>query len=149
MGARDDARSLIDHGIPGQAAPARRRPSPLLALLRIAVGLAVLAVGALGVVRHAALARDAAAWSLPAPSTLLWAAVGLLLVFGLGLLLGIASRLCALVLLVVVLVAVATAGRVEGGAWLIGGAVLAVALLVLVARGGGPGALLDRLDPAR
>ena len=148
MAASGDARSLIEHGIPGQNAPVRRRPSPLLALLRLITGLAVLAVGVLNALGHAAVARHAADWGLPAPSILTWIGVALLLVFGLGLLLGVASRLCALVLLAVVLVIVATAGRVEGGLPLIGGAVLAVALLVLIARGGGAGALLDRVDPA-
>jgi hypothetical protein len=51
--------------------------------------------------------------------------------------------------LLVALVIVATAGRVDGGLPLIGGALLAVACLVLVARGGGASQLLDRVDPAR
>lgn len=148
MAARGDARSLIDHGIPGQHAPVRRRPSPLLALLRLVTGLAAIAIGAMNALGHAAVARHAADWGLPAPATLTWVGVALLLVFGLGLLLGLASRLCALILLGVVLVIVATAGRVDGGLPLIGGAALAVALLVLIARGGGAGALLDRVDPA-
>ena len=147
MAASADARSLIEHGIPGQNAPVRRRPSPLLALLRLVLGLAAIAAGVLLALRHAAIAHDAVAWSVPAPSIAAWVGVGLLLVFGVGLLLGIASRLCALVLLVVALVIVATAGRVDGGVPLFGGAVLAVGLLVIVARGGGPGALLDRIDP--
>jgi hypothetical protein len=42
---------------------------------------------------------------------------------------------------------VATAGRVDGGAPLIGGALLAVGCLIIVARGGGAAQLLDRVDP--
>lgn len=148
MAARGDARSLIEHGMPGQNAPERRRPSPLLALLRILTGLAVIAVGVMNALGQAAVARHAADWSLPSPSIATWVGIALLVVLGLGLLLGVATRLCALLLLLVVLVIVATAGRVEGGLPLFGGAALAVALLVLVARGGGPGTLLDRVDRA-
>ena len=120
--------SLIEDGMPGQNAPLRKRRSPLLALLRIVVGLAAIAGGA-----------------LLAPQ---WIAAAPLAVLGLLLVIGIAPRLVALVLLAVVLAIVATLGRVDGGVPLFGGAGLAVALLVLVARGGGPGALLDRVDPA-
>ena len=122
------AGSLIEDGMPGQYAPARRRPSPLLALLRILTGLAAIAGGAL-------LAPQ---WLVTAP----------LAVLGLLLVIGLAPRLVALVLLAVVLAIVATIGRIDGGVPLFGGAGLAVALLVLVARGGGAGALLDRVDPA-
>ena len=122
------AGSLIEDGMPGQNAPLRKRRSPLLALLRIVVGLAAIAGGA-----------------LLAPQ---WIAAAPLAVLGLLLVIGIAPRLVALVLLAVVLAIVATLGRVDGGVPLFGGAGLAVALLVLVARGGGPGALLDRVDPA-
>ena len=120
--------SLIEHGMPGQNAPIRRRPSPLLALLRILTGLAAIAGGA-----------------LLAPQ---WLAAAPLAVLGLLLVLGVAPRLVALALLAVVLAIVATIGRVDGGVPLFGGAGLAVALLVLVARGGGSGTLLDRVDPA-
>ena len=72
----------------------------------------------------------------------------LLVLFGLMLMLGVASRLSAFVVLVVALVIVATAGRVDGGAPLIGGALLAVGCLIIVARGGGAAQLLDRIDPS-
>ena len=71
----------------------------------------------------------------------------LLVLFGLMLMLGVASRLSAFVVLVVALVIVATAGRVDGGVPLIGGALLAVGCLIIVARGGGAAQLLDRIDP--
>ena len=48
--------------------------------------------------------------------------------------------------LLVVLVLVATAGRVDGGVPLFGGALLAAGCLVLLARGGGARQLLDRID---
>lgn len=146
MGASRDAASLIEQGMPGQV-PAARRPSSLLALLRIAVGLAALGAGVRLALGHQATAEHAAGWAVPAPTVAVLACAVALVVFGLMLLLGLASRLCALVLLAVALAIVATAGRVEGGLPLIGGALLAAACLPIVARGGGPGALLDRIDP--
>ena len=64
-------------------------------------------------------------------------------------LLGLATRLGALVLCVAMLGAVATAGRVDGGFHLVAPPVLALFCLVLVARGGGRWQLLDRVDPPR
>jgi uncharacterized membrane protein YphA (DoxX/SURF4 family) len=63
------------------------------------------------------------------------------------LVLGVAARLVALLALVVCLVAVATAGRVEGGLALWGPAALAVGCLLVVWRGGGGAQLLNRIDP--
>lgn len=139
--------SLIEHGMPGQGAPGRRRGRRLLLVVRILVGLAAIATGALDARGHAAIVRHAEAWSLPSPSITVWIGTVLLLLCGIGLVLGLASRLCALVLLVVVLIIVATAGRVEGGLPLYGGAALAVGCLIVIARGGGAPQLLDRVDP--
>ena len=86
------AGSLIEDGMPGQNAPLRKRRSPLLALLRIVVGLAAIAGGA-----------------LLAPQ---WIAAAPLAVLGLLLVIGIAPRLVALVLLAVVLAIVATPGQI-------------------------------------
>ena len=146
MSAVREAPSLIEHGMPGQN-PARRRPSPLLALLRILLGLGALAAGVRLALRHQAVAEHASGWHLIAPAALVVAAAVLLVVFGLLLLLGLGSRLSAFVLLLVALAIVATAGRVDGGPALIGGALLAVGCLAIVARGGGPGELLGRIDP--
>jgi hypothetical protein len=128
MSAYRAGASLIEHGMPGQRT---LRPQGLvvaLLIIRVLVGVAAVVIGVLNARGHAAVAADAAAWGLPAPGLATW----------LG---------CALVVLLVVLVLVATAGRVEGGAPLFGGALLAAGCLVLLARGGGARQLLDRVDP--
>ena len=71
------------------------------------------------------------------------------IVCGLLILLGLATRLGALLLCLDMLGATATAGRIDGGVHLVAPPVLALLCLVLVARGGGRWQLLDRLDPAR
>jgi uncharacterized membrane protein YphA (DoxX/SURF4 family) len=139
--------SLIEHGMPGQYAPAPRRGGPLLLVVRVVSGLAAIVAGLLDVLGHAAIVQHAADWPLPAPAVTVWVGTILLIVLGLGLVLGLASRLCALLLLILALVIVATAGRVEGGLPLYGAALLAVACLLVVARGGGTPELLDRIDP--
>lgn len=139
--------SLIEQGMPGQYAPAPRRGGPLLLLVRVLSGAAAIVAGVLDARGHAAIVEHAADWPLPAPTIAVWGGTVLLIVLGLGLVLGLASRLCALLLLVLALVIVATAGRVEGGLPLYGAALLAVACLLIVARGGGTPQLIDRVDP--
>jgi|APCry1669188879_1035177.scaffolds.fasta_scaffold15787_4 uncharacterized membrane protein YphA (DoxX/SURF4 family) len=140
-------RSLIEHGMPGQNAPATGRGTVLFLFVRVLTGVAAILVAILDARGHATIVRHAAQWSLPAPSFTVWLGTLLLLVLGIGLLLGLASRLCALLLLIVALVIVATAGRSEGGVPLYGGALLALGCLLVVARGGGRPQLLDRVDP--
>jgi uncharacterized membrane protein YphA (DoxX/SURF4 family) len=139
--------SLIEQGMPGQNAPAAGRGTVVLLFVRVLVGVAAMVVAVLDALGHAAVVRHAANWALPAPSVTVWLGTVLLLVLGIGLVLGLASRLCALLLLVVALIIVATAGRSEGGVPLYGGALLAVGCLIVVARGGGRPQLLDRVDP--
>ena len=138
--------SLIAHGMPGQNAPTGGRGLVILFFARVLTGVAAIAVAVLNARGHAAIVRHAAEWSLPAPDITVWIGTGLLLVMGLGLLLGLASRLCALILLLVALVMIATAGRVDGGVPLFGGALFAVGCLLVIARGGGSHQLLDRVD---
>ena len=140
-------RSLIDLGIPETTPRSRGLDGVALVFVRVLVGVAALVVGVLNLRGHAGVALHAQDWGLPAPSLLAWVGVVLLVLFGLMLTLGVASRLSALVVLGVALVIVATAGRVDGGAPLIGGALLAVGCLIIVARGGGAAQLLDRVDP--
>ena len=138
--------SLITGGVPG--GPRQRGFAQLLLLLvRVvsAMGLLLLAVRVLR--GHADLAAAASGWGLPAPGPALWVGGGLLVLCGLMLVLGVAARLVALVALVVCLVGVATAGRVEGGLALWGPAALAVGCLLVVGRGGGGAQLLNRIDP--
>ena len=140
-------RNLIDLGISETTPRSRGLNVVVLLFVRVLVGVAALVVGALNLRGHAMVAVHAEEWGLPAPSLLTWIGVVLLVLFGLMLMLGVASRLSAFVVLVVTLVMVATAGRVDGGAPLIGGALLAVGCLIIVARGGGAAQLLDRIDP--
>lgn len=140
-------RNLIDLGIPETTPRSRGLNVVVLLFVRVLVGVAAIVVGILNLRGHAAVALHAKDWGLPAPSLLTWIGLALLVLFGLMLMLGVASRLSAFVVLVVALVIVATAGRVEGGAPLIGGALLAAGCLIIVARGGGAAQLLDRIDP--
>ncbi|MEI6688820.1 MAG: DoxX family membrane protein [Thermoleophilia bacterium] len=140
-------RSLIEHGMPGQNAPAVGRFTALLLLVRVLTGAVATIVAVRDGLGHAAIVRHAADWSLPVPSVTVWLGTLLLLVFGIGLLLGLASRVCALGLLIVLLVIIATAGRVDGGLPLYGAALLALGCLIVIARGGGRPQLLDRIDP--
>ena len=142
----DDAgRSLIESGLPG-ARRTRGLDGPLLLVLRLLVGLAAIGLGVRVVRAHATYVTAASDWGLPAPASLLWAAAALVILAGLLIVLGLAARLGALVVLLVALVAVASAGRVDGALALYGSAALAVGALVVLWRGGGSGQLLDRLD---
>lgn len=139
--------SLIEYGIPGQNASAPGRGAVPLLFVRVLAGAAAMLVAVLNGVGHTVVVRHAATWSLPLPSITVWLGTLLLLVLGLGLVLGLASRFCALGVLVIALVTIVTAGRSEGGAPLYGTALLAIGCLIIVARGGGAPQLLDRVDP--
>lgn len=128
------------------SAPGRVRAA-LLTAIRLVAGLVSLGLGAVMLARHDAWTDRLRGWDLPSPDTAAWVVGGTQLAAGLVLLLGLASRLAALVLLLVMLGAVASAGRIDGGAYLVAPPLLALACLVIVARGGGAWQLLDRLDP--
>jgi putative oxidoreductase len=121
----------------------------LLALLRIAVGAAFIGAGVQKLSARATWTEHFDHWGLPAPSTFSTVIAVVEVVCGLLVLLGLATRLGALVLCIDMLGAVATAGRVDGGQYLVAPPVLALLCLVLVARGGGRWQLLDRIDPPR
>ena len=142
MSAYRAGASLIEDGMPGQRTPRPQGLVVVLLIIRVLVGVVAVVIGVLNARGHTAVAAHAADWGLPAPGLATWLGCALLIVFGLGL----ATRLCALVVLLVVLVLVATAGRVDGGVPLFGGALLAAGCLVLLARGGGARQLLDRID---
>jgi len=142
----DTGRSLIQDGLPGQR-PSRGLDGVVLLILRVVVGGAAVVAGARLARGHADYVRAASDWDIPVdPSPVLWVVVGLLVFFGLMTLLGLATRLSALLLLIVALCIVATAGRVDGGLPLFGAGALALGSLILVARGGGAAQLLDRID---
>ena len=119
----------------------------VLATVRLVAGALFAGLGALTIADHPRWSERLGRWDIPSPDTTTWIVGGLELAAGLVLLLGLSSRLAALLLLLVMLGAVATAGRVEGGVYLVAPPLLALACLVIVARGGGSWQLLDRLDP--
>jgi putative oxidoreductase len=123
------------------------RPT-LLALVRALVGLAFLATGAGKFLHHAAEARSFAHWGLPMADRTVYVIGVLELVGGLVVLLGLVTRLGALLLLLDMLGALATAGRIDHGFHIGAPLVLGTLCLVLVARGGGRWQLLDTVDPA-
>lgn len=120
-----------------------------LALLRIVIGLVFIAAGVGKLGDRPGTTADFDHWGLPAPATTSVVISVLEVACGLLIVLGLATRLGALVLCIDMLGAVATAGRVDGGPHLFVPPVLALLCLVLVARGGGRWQLLDRIDPPR
>ncbi len=147
MAAATGDRSLLERGLPPFGGRSRGLDAVVLFFVRVLAGVTGLVIGVLHARTSHTFASHAVAWGLPAPTLTTWLGVALLMLFGAALLLGLASRLAALVLLVIALVMVATLGRVEGGLPLLGGGLLAVACLIVVARGGGAAQLLDRIDP--
>jgi uncharacterized membrane protein YphA (DoxX/SURF4 family) len=121
----------------------------LLALLRIAIGVVFIGAGVQKLSGRATATANFDHWGLPSPSTFSAVVAVVEVVCGLLVLLGLATRLGALILCIDMLGAVATAGRVDGGQYLVAPPVLALLCLVLVARGGGRWQLLDRIDPPR
>ena len=123
---------------PGVAVPA--------AFLRITSGLIFVVFGLGKFVSHASEARSFARYGLPWPGVFASAIGGLELVLGLLLLVGLATRLVALILAGDMIGAIATAGRVEGGAINLGLApALLVVMLFLIWAGAGRRSLDDRL----
>ena len=119
----------------------------VLAAIRIAIGILLASEGIRKLLDHDAYVARFDRWGLPEPSTLVWVAGAVETFCGVILILGLLTRAAALVLLVEMLVAVATAGRVDGGAHLVVPPILALGCMILVARGGGAWQLLDVLDP--
>lgn len=124
------------------------KPSIPAAIVRIVVGLVFVFTGFSKFASHATEARHFRHWGLPAPSAFVYGVGVVELLAGVVLVLGLAPRLAALVLIVDMLGAMATAGRVDGGVHLIVPALLIVGCLIVIGSGGGRWALVDRLDPA-
>lgn len=119
----------------------------LLLILRIPVGVAAIWAGVHAVQTHDVLIGDLERWGLPSPSALSWVTAVMLVLGGLLVLTGLATRLGALLLLIVTGVAMATAGRVDGNEWLVVPPGLAAICLLLLVAGGGALQLIDRVDP--
>ena len=120
-----------------------------LALLRVAIGVVFIGTGVRKLSDRTTANVNFDHWGVPAPTTMVVVISVLEIVCGLLVLLGLATRLGALILCVDMLGAVATAGRVEVASTSVAPPVLALLCLVLVARGGGRWQLLDRVDPPR
>lgn len=109
----------------------------ILAALRILVGLFFVFSGLPKLLDSGPFVASFAHWGLPAPE-LFVPAIGVLEVVCGGLLaLGVATRYVALPLAAVMLGAVLTAGRIDGGSHLILPPVLGLLCLLFAARGGG------------
>jgi uncharacterized membrane protein YphA (DoxX/SURF4 family) len=124
------------------------RPSIGLALVRVLVGATFIAAAVQTISNHQQDVIDFQRWGLPHPEQFSYAVSGLELFFGIVLVLGILPRFAALVLLCEMVGALLTAGRIDGGPYLILPPLLGVLCLILVIAGGGRWALVDRLDPA-
>ena len=116
--------------------------------MRVIVGAAFIAAGGEKLTNHAQTVVDFDRWGLPSPDTFSYAISAVEIVFGLVLIFGILPRFAALVLLCEMVVALATAGRIDGGPYLILPPLLGVLCLIILIAGGGRWALVDRIDPA-
>src|SRR5712691_6262229 len=120
--------------------------SRLLAILRLTAGAILFAFGAAKFTIHIAAAASFDRYGLPDPNLFVYAIGALELGLGVLLVLGLRTRLAAIVLAGNMIGAIATAGRVEGGFVNLGLApALLLVLLVLAARGAGRWSLDTRV----
>jgi putative oxidoreductase len=110
---------------------------PLAGVLRIAVGAVFLAFGPGKFVRHDAEAAAFGRYGIPLPDITTYAVGTLEIAGGLALVLGLLVRPVALVLAGNLVVAVATAGRIDGGVVNLGLAPALIAVLAALAVWGG------------
>jgi putative oxidoreductase len=120
--------------------------SRALAFLRLTAGTILVAFGVAKFANHGAEADSFDRYGLPDPNLFVYAIGALELGLGLLLLLGLRTRLAAIVVAGNMIGAIATAGRVEGGFVNLGLApMLLLVLLVLIARGAGRWSLDTRV----
>jgi uncharacterized membrane protein YphA (DoxX/SURF4 family) len=129
--------------------PFEDRPAIGVALVRFGLALIVLVAGVFQLQRHHAAVADARAWGLPSPSFTGIALPVSAIVLGVILLLGIAPRLAAWLILAEAIVVMWVAGRTDGGFYLTFPPVFILLSLIVIGAGGGRWALVDRLDPPR
>ena len=142
------ARSGVQHRIGALLAWARDPGTihPAAGVLRVVAGLVFLGFGPGKFRHHAAEASSFERYGIPFPDAATYAVGVLEIAGGAALLIGLLVRPVALVLAGNLVVAVATAGRIDGGAVNLGLApVLIVVLVALALRGGGPHSLDRRL----
>ena len=112
--------------------------SRVIAVLRFAAGAILVAFGAAKFGNHGAEAASFDRYGLPDPNLFVYVVGALELGLGVLLLLGLRTRIAAIVLAGNMIGAIATAGRVEGGFVNLGLApTLLLVLLVLATRGAG------------
>ena len=120
--------------------------SRALAALRLTAAAILVAFGVAKFANHGAEAASFDRYGLPDPNLFVYAIGALELGLGLLLLLGLRTRLAAIVLAGNMIGAIATAGRLEGGFVNLGLApMLLLVFLVLIARGAGRWSLDTRV----
>jgi uncharacterized membrane protein YphA (DoxX/SURF4 family) len=129
--------------------PFEDRPAIGIALVRFALALLVIAAGVFQVQRHHAAVADARVWGLPSPQTSGVALPVIAIALGAVLLLGLAPRLAAWLILAEAALVMWAGGRTDGGFYLTLPPVIIVLSLIVIGAGGGRWALLDRVDPPR
>ncbi|HET6174292.1 MAG TPA: DoxX family membrane protein [Gaiellales bacterium] len=129
--------------------PFEDRPAIGIALVRFGLALLVIVTGVFQVQRHHAAVADARVWGLPSPSFSGVAIPFLAIFLGVILLLGIAPRLAAWLILAEAIIVMIAGGRTDGGFYLTLPPVFMVLALIVIGGGGGRWALVDRLDPPR
>ncbi|HMD02692.1 MAG TPA: DoxX family protein [Candidatus Baltobacteraceae bacterium] len=90
-----------------------------LTALRALIGLFFIIAGMVQVIQHDALAGLYARWAIPAPGTLVFAIGATEIVCGVLFMLGALTRPVGLLLATIMIGATLTAGRIEGGAYLV------------------------------
>ena len=125
------------------------RPAIGIALVRFGLAMLVIAAGIFQVQRRHAAVADARVWGLPSPHISGIALPVIALALGAILLLGLAPRLAAWLILVEAAIVMYAGGRTDGGFYLTLPPVIIVLSLIVIGAGGGRWALLDRLDPPR
>jgi uncharacterized membrane protein YphA (DoxX/SURF4 family) len=122
--------------------------SALLTATRVVVSGVFLAVGVDHLVHHEREAEAFDRWGLPFPEAANLTTGGAEIVLGSLLLLGVATRYVAALLACIMVGAIVTAGRVDGGSQLVVPPILGTACLVVAAFGGGRFQLRPRLRTA-
>jgi uncharacterized membrane protein YphA (DoxX/SURF4 family) len=129
--------------------PFEDRPAIGIALVRIGLALLVIVAGVFQVQRHHAAVEDARTWGLPSPAFTGIAIPVIAVGLGVILLLGLAPRLAAWLILAEAILLMIAGGRTDGGFYFTLPPVIMLLALIVIGGGGGRWALVDRLDPPR
>jgi putative oxidoreductase len=121
------------------------------AAVRVVAGVALVVIGSGKFVDHMQEAVDFRGYGIPLPDLAVWVSGTVEVVGGALLVLGLATRLAAALVAVNLVVAISTAGVMEGGTFHLGvGPALLLAMVFLLWSGGGAWSLDGRLaDGAR